>query len=142
MNILVKPAHNQTLWVNWSKRTPSGTVAYWVFLYAGFLSGLKVNPVQNWHYEAGSVKFKVLKSANTSLYQNRYDKFTVSLSGMPTGSYEYIVYAVDADAVMTENNCLGVVDTGVMQLVSNGAVEVYDPDVVSIQTQTEYYQAT
>jgi hypothetical protein len=60
--------------------------------------------------------FTILKSANLSQYTNRYDKFSLVVGSLETGSYKYEVY----DTSSTVSAATAVVETGLayVQVVS------------------------
>ena len=60
--------------------------------------------------------FTLLKSANLSNYTNRYDKFSIVVGSLETGSYKYEVY----DTSSTVGAAVAVVETGLayVQVVS------------------------
>jgi hypothetical protein len=60
--------------------------------------------------------FTLLKSANLSSYTNRYDKFSLTVGSLETGSYRYEVY----DTSSTVGAAVAVVETGLayVQVVS------------------------
>jgi hypothetical protein len=63
-----------------------------------------------------STDFTLLKSANLSSYTERYDKFSLAVGSIETGSYRYEVY----DTNSTVSAALAVVETGLayVQVVS------------------------
>ena len=99
--IYLSPDTTNTITVTWTQRASTGD------RYILRLTNIAKN---------SSTDFTLLKSANLSSYTNRYDKFSLAVGSLETGSYKYEVY----DTNSTVGAALAVVETGLayVQVVS------------------------
>ena len=99
--IYLSPNTTNTIVVTWTQRASSGD------RYILRLTNIAKNVTTD---------FTLLKSANLSNYTNRYDKFSIALGALETGSYLYEVY----DTNSTVSAAVAVVETGLayVQVVS------------------------
>lgn len=99
--IYLSPNTTNTIVVTWTQRASSGD------RYILRLTNIAKNV---------STDFTLLKSANLSSYTNRYDKFSLAVGSLETGSYKYEVY----DTNSTVAAAVAVVETGLafVQVVS------------------------
>ena len=99
--IYLSPNTTNTIVVTWTQRASSGD------RYILRLTNIAKNV---------STDFTLLKSANLSNYTNRYDKFSLAVGSLETGSYRYEVY----DTNSTVAAAVAVVETGLayVQVVS------------------------
>ena len=99
--IYLSPNTINTIVVTWTQRASSGD---------RFILRL-TNIAKN-----VSTDFTLLKSANLSSYTERYDKFSLAVGSLETGSYRYEVY----DTSSTVSAAVAVVETGLayVQVVS------------------------
>ncbi len=99
--IYLSPNTTNTIVVTWTQRASSGD------RYILRLTNIAKNV---------STDFTLLKSANLSSYTERYDKFSLTLGQVETGSYKYEVY----DTSSTVAAAVAVVETGLayVQIVS------------------------
>ena len=99
--IYLSPNTTNTITVTWTQRATSGN------RYILRLTNIAKNV---------STDFTLLKSANLSQYTERYDKFSLAVGSLETGSYRYEVY----DTNSTVAAALAVVETGLayVQVVS------------------------
>jgi hypothetical protein len=91
--IYLSPNTTNTIVVTWTQRASSGD------RYILRLTNIAKNV---------STDFTLLKSANLSSYTERYDKFSLAVGSLETGSYRYEVY----DTNSTVAAALAVVETG------------------------------
>jgi hypothetical protein len=91
--IYLSPNTTNTIVVTWTQRASSGD------RYILRLTNIAKNV---------STDFTLLKSANLSQYTERYDKFSLAVGSLETGSYRYEVY----DTNSTVAAALAVVETG------------------------------
>jgi len=91
--IYLSPNTTNTIVVTWTQRASSGD------RYILRLTNIAKNV---------STDFTLLKSANLSNYTNRYDKFSLAVGSIETGSYKYEVY----DTNSTVAAAVAVVETG------------------------------
>ena len=99
--IYLSPNTTNTIVVTWTQRASSGD------RYILRLTNIAKNV---------STDYTLLKSANLSNYTERYDKFSLTLGQVETGSYRYEVY----DTNSTVSAAIAVVETGLayVQVVS------------------------
>jgi hypothetical protein len=99
--IYLSPNTTNTITVTWTQRASTGD------RYILRLTNIAKNV---------STDFILLKSANLSSYTERYDKFSLAVGSIETGSYKYEVY----DTNSTISAALAVVETGLayVQVVS------------------------
>ena len=99
--IYLSPNSTNTIVVTWTQRASSGD------RYILRLTNIAKN---------ATTDFTLLKSANLSNYTNRYDKFSLAVGSLETGSYRYEVY----DTSSTVSAATAVVETGLayVQVVS------------------------
>ena len=99
--IYLSPNTTNTIVVTWTQRASSGD------RYILRLTNIAKN---------ATTDFTLLKSANLSSYTNRYDKFSLTLGAVETGTYRYEVY----DTSSTVSAATAVVETGLayVQVVS------------------------
>jgi hypothetical protein len=99
--IYLSPNSTNTIVVTWTQRASSGD------RYILRLTNIAKN---------ATTDFTLLKSANLSSYTNRYDKFSIVVGSLETGSYRYEVY----DTSSTVSAATAVVETGLayVQVVS------------------------
>ena len=99
--IYLSPNSTNTVVVTWTQRASSGD------RYILRLTNIAKN---------ATTDFTLLKSANLSSYTNRYDKFSLTVGSLETGSYRYEVY----DTSSTVGAAVAVVETGLayVQVVS------------------------
>ena len=99
--IYLSPDTTNTITVTWTQRASTGD------RYILRLTNIAKNV---------STDFTLLKSANLSNYTNRYDKFSLAVGSLETGSYRYEVY----DTNSTVSAAVAVVETGLayVQVVS------------------------
>ena len=99
--IYLSPNTTNTIVVTWTQRASSGD------RYILRLTNIAKNV---------STDFTLLKSANLSSYIERYDKFSLAVGSLETGSYKYEVY----DTNSTVAAAVAVVETGLafVQVVS------------------------
>ena len=99
--IYLSPNTTNTIVVTWTQRASSGD------RYILRLTNIAKNVATD---------FTLLKSANLSQYTERYDKFSLTLGQVETGSYRYEVY----DTSSTVSAATAVVETGLayVQIVS------------------------
>ncbi len=99
--IYLSPNTTNTIVVTWTQRASSGD------RYILRLTNIAKN---------ATTDFTILKSANLSSYTNRYDKFSIVVGSLETGSYRYEVY----DTSSTVSAATAVVETGLayVQVVS------------------------
>ena len=99
--IYLSPNTTNTIVVTWTQRASTGD------RYILRLTNIAKNV---------STDFTLLKSANLSSYTERYDKFSLTLGQVETGSYKYEVY----DTSSTVAAAVAVVETGLayVQIVS------------------------
>ena len=99
--IYLSPNTTNTIVVTWTQRASSGD------RYILRLTNIAKNV---------STDFTLLKSANLSSYTERYDKFSLVVGSLETGSYRYEVY----DTNSTVSAAVAVVETGLayVQVVS------------------------
>jgi hypothetical protein len=99
--IYLSPNTTNTITVTWTQRASSGD------RYILRLTNIAKNVTTD---------FTLLKSANLSNYTERYDKFSLVVGTLETGSYKYEVY----DTNSTVSAALAVVETGLayVQVVS------------------------
>jgi hypothetical protein len=99
--IYLSPNTTNTIVVTWTQRASSGD------RYILRLTNIAKNV---------STDFTLLKSANLSSYTNRYDKFSLAVGSLETGSYKYEVY----DTNSTVGAAVAVVETGLayVQIIS------------------------
>jgi hypothetical protein len=91
--IYLSPNTTNTIVVTWTQRASTGD------RYILRLTNIAKN---------SSTDFTLLKSANLSQYTERYDKFSLAVGSLETGSYKYEVY----DTNSTVASALAVVETG------------------------------
>jgi hypothetical protein len=91
--IYLSPNTTNTITVTWTQRASTGD------RYILRLTNIAKN---------SSTDFTLLKSANLSNYTDRYDKFSLAVGSLETGSYRYEVY----DTNSTVAAALAVVETG------------------------------
>ena len=91
--IYLSPNTTNTITVTWTQRASTGD------RYILRLTNIAKNV---------STDFTLLKSANLSSYTERYDKFSLAVGSLETGSYRYEVY----DTNSTVTAALAVVETG------------------------------
>jgi hypothetical protein len=91
--IYLSPNTTNTIVVTWTQRASTGD------RYILRLTNIAKN---------SSTDFTLLKSANLSNYTDRYDKFSLAVGSLETGSYRYEVY----DTNSTVAAALAVVETG------------------------------
>ena len=91
--IYLSPNSTNTIVVTWTQRASSGD------RYILRLTNIAKN---------ATTDFTLLKSANLSSYTNRYDKFSIVVGSLETGSYKYEVY----DTSSTVGAAVAVVETG------------------------------
>jgi len=91
--IYLSPNTMNTIVVTWTQRASSGD------RYILRLTNIAKNV---------STDFTLLKSANLSQYTERYDKFSLAVGSLETGSYKYEVY----DTNSTVAAAVAVVETG------------------------------
>ncbi len=99
--IYLSPNSTNTIVVTWTQRASTGD------RYILRLTNIAKN---------ATTDFTLLKSANLSSYTNRYDKFSIVVGSLETGSYKYEVY----DTSSTVGAAVAVVETGLayVQVVS------------------------
>ncbi len=99
--IYLSPNTTNTIVVTWTQRASTGD------RYILRLTNIAKNVTTD---------FTILKSANLSSYTNRYDKFSIVVGSLETGSYRYEVY----DTSSTVGAATAVVETGLayVQVVS------------------------
>ena len=99
--IYLSPNTTNTIVVTWTQRASSGD------RYILRLTNIAKNV---------STDYTLLKSANLSSYTERYDKFSLAVGSIETGSYRYEVY----DTNSTVAAAVAVVETGLayVQVVS------------------------
>ena len=99
--IYLSPNTTNTIVVTWTQRASSGD------RYILRLTNIAKNV---------STDYTLLKSANLSQYTERYDKFSLAVGSLETGSYKYEVY----DTSSTVSAAVAVVETGLayVQVVS------------------------
>jgi hypothetical protein len=99
--IYLSPNTTNTIVVTWTQRASTGD------RYILRLTNIAKNLTTD---------FTLLKSANLSSYTNRYDKFSIVVGSLETGSYRYEVY----DTSSTVSAATAVVETGLayVQVVS------------------------
>jgi len=99
--IYLSPNTTNTITVTWTQRASTGD------RYILRLTNIAKNV---------STDFTLLKSANLSSYIERYDKFSLAVGSLETGSYRYEVY----DTSSTVAAAVAVVETGLayVQVVS------------------------
>ena len=99
--IYLSPNTTNTIVVTWTQRASSGD------RYILRLTNIAKN---------ATTDFTLLKSANLSQYIERYDKFSLAVGSLETGSYKYEVY----DTSSTVSAATAVVETGLayVQVVS------------------------
>ena len=99
--IYLSPTSTNTIIVTWTQRASSGD------RYILRLTNIAKN---------ATTDFTLLKSANLSSYTERYDKFSLAVGSIETGSYKYEVY----DTSSTVSAAVAVVETGLayVQVVS------------------------
>ena len=99
--IYLSPNSTNTIVVTWTQRASSGD------RYILRLTNIAKN---------STTDFTILKSANLSNYTERYDKFSLTLGAVETGSYRYEVY----DTSSTVSAATAVVETGLayVQVIS------------------------
>ena len=99
--IYLSPNTTNTIVVTWTQRASSGD------RYILRLTNIAKN---------STTDFTLLKSDNLSQYTERYDKFSVVVGSLETGSYKYEVY----DTSSTVSAATAVVETGLayIQVVS------------------------
>ena len=99
--IYLSPNSTNTIVVTWTQRASAGD------RYILRLTNIAKNLTTD---------FTLLKSANLSSYTNRYDKFSIVVGSLETGSYRYEVY----DTSSTVSAATAVVETGLayVQVVS------------------------
>ena len=99
--IYLSPNTTNTIVVTWTQRASSGD------RYILRLTNIAKNVTTD---------FTILKTANLSNYTERYDKFSLTLGAVETGSYRYEVY----DTSSTVAAAVAVVETGLayVQVVS------------------------
>ena len=99
--IYLSPNSTNTIVVTWTQRASSGD------RYILRLTNIAKNLTTD---------FTILKTANLSSYTNRYDKFSIVVGSLETGSYRYEVY----DTSSTVSAATAVVETGLayVQVVS------------------------
>jgi hypothetical protein len=99
--IYLSPNTTNTIVVTWTQRASTGD------RYILRLTNLAKN---------SSTEFTLLKSANLSSYTERYDKFSIAVGSIETGSYRYEVYDTDSTVAAS----VAVVETGLayVQVVS------------------------
>ena len=117
--IYLSPNTTNTITVTWTQRASTGD------RYILRLTNIAKNV---------STDFTLLKSANLSSYTERYDKFSLAVGSLETGSYKYEVY----DTNSTVSAALAVVETGLayVQVVSltyntYGNIITYQPYAAS-----------
>jgi hypothetical protein len=91
--IYLSPNTTNTIVVTWTQRASTGD------RYILRLTNIAKN---------SSTDFTLLKSANLSSYTERYDKFSLAVGSIETGSYRYEVY----DTSSTVAAAVAVVETG------------------------------
>ena len=99
--IYLSPNTTNTIVVTWTQRASSGD------RYILRLTNIAKNVITD---------YTLLKSANLSNYTERYDKFSLAVGSLETGSYRYEVY----DTSSTVSAAVAVVETGLayVQVVS------------------------
>ena len=99
--IYLSPNTTNTIVVTWTQRASSGD------RYILRLTNIAKNV---------STDYTLLKSTNLSSYTERYDKFSLAVGSLETGSYKYEVY----DTSSTVGAAVAVVETGLayVQVVS------------------------
>jgi hypothetical protein len=99
--IYLSPNTTNTIVVTWTQRASSGD------RYILRLTNIAKNV---------STDYTLLKSDNLSSYTERYDKFSLAVGSLETGSYRYEVY----DTNSTVASAVAVVETGLayVQVVS------------------------
>jgi hypothetical protein len=99
--IYLSPNSTNTIIVTWTQRASTGD------RYILRLTNIAKN---------ATTDFTLLKSANLSQYTNRYDKFSIVVGSLETGSYKYEVY----DTSSTVGAAVAVVETGLayVQVIS------------------------
>lgn len=99
--IYLSPNTTNTIVVTWTQRASTGD------RYILRLTNIAKN---------FSTDFTLLKSANLSQYTERYDKFSLAVGSIETGSYRYEVYDMNSMAA----EAVAVVETGLayVQVVS------------------------
>lgn len=99
--IYLSPNTTNTIVVTWTQRASSGD------RYILRLTNIAKNV---------STDYTLLKSDNLSSYTERYDKFSLAVGSLETGSYKYEVY----DTNSTVSAAVSVVETGLayVQVVS------------------------
>ena len=99
--IYLSPNTTNTIVVTWTQRASTGD------RYILRLTNIAKN---------ATTDFTLLKSANLSSYTERYDKFSIVVGSLETGSYKYEVY----DTSSTVSAATAVVETGLayVQVVS------------------------
>ena len=99
--IYLSPNTTNTIVVTWTQRASSGD------RYILRLTNIAKNV---------STDYTLLKSDNLSSYTERYDKFSLAVGSIETGSYKYEVY----DTNSTVSAAVAVVETGLayVQVVS------------------------
>ena len=91
--LYLNPDTTNTLTVTWTERASTGD------RYILRLTSIAKNTTTD---------YTLLKSANLSSYNNRYDQFSLTVGSLETGSYKYEVY----DTNSTVAAALAVVETG------------------------------
>jgi hypothetical protein len=97
--LALTPNANNTITVTWFQRAGAGS------RYQLVIQHLSTNT---------TTIITLLKSANTSSYRLRYDRFTFALASIPTGQFRYTVYDTDSTylaAVAVVENGIGIVET-------------------------------
>ena len=99
--IYLSPNSTNTIVVTWTQRASSGD------RYILRLTNIAKNVTTD---------FTILKTANLSNYTERYDKFSLTLGAVETGTYRYEVY----DTSSTVSAATAVVETGLayVQVIS------------------------
>ena len=99
--IYLSPNTTNTIVVTWTQRASTGD------RYILRLTNIAKN---------ATTDFTILKSANLSNYTERYDKFSLTLGAVETGTYRYEVY----DTSSTVSAATAVVETGLayVQVIS------------------------
>ena len=99
--IYLSPNTTNTIVVTWTQRASTGD------RYILRLTNIAKN---------ATTDFTILKSANLSNYTERYDKFSLTLGAVETGTYRYEVY----DTSSTVSAAVAVVETGLayVQVIS------------------------
>ena len=92
--LVLAPNENNTITVTWFQRAVAGD------RYQLVIQHLSSNT---------KTTITLLKSANSSAYPLRFDRFTFALGSVPSGQFRYTVY----DTNSTAAQALAVVDTGI-----------------------------